>query len=190
MRHRIILCSFILCLAASCVLLIIWPISYKRSPHPYLTRRVDISYTRKLDTTPIIRPIGLSIRATEGRVLITYLSGLRVISPSKYGKSHKWNFGGVRFNFMYLGNGIMWSFDTPFIYPVVLTTTFSVVLIFLWWRQRWRQHSQRLCPFCNYDLRTSTDRCPECGTSVKPSHNQTIKLAGQAAANPNSIVLR
>ncbi len=44
---------------------------------------------------------------------------------------------------------------------------------FLAWRRRLRRMPDGLCRNCGYDLRMSTDRCPECGKpSPKLTHEQ------------------
>lgn len=54
----------------------------------------------------------------------------------------------------------------------------SLVLPGRWAQLRLRRRRQRLlagrCLTCGYDLRASTDRCPECGTPIRPSVEATV----------------
>jgi hypothetical protein len=53
----------------------------------------------------------------------------------------------------------LWLLPTVFALPVVLTWALAVV-------RRRRRRRLGLCLACGYDLRASTDRCPECGAAV------------------------
>jgi hypothetical protein len=46
-------------------------------------------------------------------------------------------------------------------------------------REDRRRHRLGLCAFCGFDLRASTQRCPECGRAIPPPD---IKYPGEAEA--------
>jgi hypothetical protein len=52
----------------------------------------------------------------------------------------------------------------PFWMPVLPIALLSVVIAPF----RFRRPPRGLCQNCNYDLRASTDKCPECGTPIPP----------------------
>jgi hypothetical protein len=60
--------------------------------------------------------------------------------------------------------------------PGLLTMIMPTVALLRWRRARYRM-SKGLCRRCGYDLRASTDKCPECGTSIpqRPPATQGAK---------------
>ena len=72
-------------------------------------------------------------------------------------------------------NGFRGSFPLSTI--LTLGTIYAVVFAICWIvRSRRRERIIRrlagLCVRCGYDLRASPDRCPECGTPVKPARSR------------------
>jgi hypothetical protein len=56
---------------------------------------------------------------------------------------------------------------------VVLMIPLGAWLIDRGWQLRMRRLAERIghCPVCNYDLRASKERCPECGTAIPETMN-------------------
>lgn len=74
-----------------------------------------------------------------------------------------------------------WTIMIPHPYLIV-----AAAILPTWWLlsscRTWRRrHAGDVpCPKCGYDLRANRDQCPECGTPIEASHNNAMKLTGQA----------
>ena len=76
----------------------------------------------------------------------------------------------IRYDCPYQGGGLHVTVGfLPLWFPMVLT-----LIAPLCWLRRWRRQARRvrlgLCLHCGYDLRASTERCPECGAPVHEGH--------------------
>jgi hypothetical protein len=88
------------------------------------------------------------------------------------GQPHFYNWLGFALQPTYLqpayaGSAECWftRIGIPFYALFVLTAAMPAIRVVQWRRRRARK-SRGLCPACAYDLRASTDRCPECGTTI------------------------
>jgi hypothetical protein len=64
--------------------------------------------------------------------------------------------------------GLFWPQSYPpevyYAIPIWLFAVPPLLFILMHYRRRYRRANDGLCPVCEYDLRASPDRCPECGT--------------------------
>lgn len=111
----------------------------------------------------------INIKLTDPRYWIMFYPGKAVLCrqvgndwPNPLKEFHLLgiDFGGV------WGQGsLLWNLSIPFWMLATLTLILPTIRANIWRRHRRGIRRQRrgLCPKCGYDLRTSPDRCPECG---------------------------
>jgi hypothetical protein len=80
------------------------------------------------------------------------------IATGVWGRGHLHDFGRVRF--VADPSGI-WDLGVHDWVPLSLTSLLPILWV---WRLRRNRPADGFCPKCGYDLRATTDRCPECGT--------------------------
>jgi hypothetical protein len=65
---------------------------------------------------------------------------------------------------LYGGNRFWWiELSIPYWMPACIFMILPIWWAFAWWKHR-RRIKCNVCPACGYDLRSSPQRCPECGT--------------------------
>jgi hypothetical protein len=65
----------------------------------------------------------------------------------------------------------------PHWFPLLFTLVLPAVWLRAFRRRRYRRRNG-LCPVCGYDLRASTDRCPECGTPIPDGYHVAGEIKG------------
>jgi hypothetical protein len=81
---------------------------------------------------------------------------------------HGFHFIGVRFGGLQAPDGSMlWNLELPYWLLTASALLLPVVRAEIWRRERMRLRRRNLgqCPSCGYDLRATSERCPECGWS-------------------------
>jgi hypothetical protein len=69
-----------------------------------------------------------------------------------------------------------WILGVPYWFLALLTAAIPARWVWLRARARRRRRSN-CCPACGYDLRASTERCPECGTMIMPNGSEARIVA-------------
>ncbi len=103
------------------------------------------------------------------------LRTFRVLVPQYYGLSN-WGYRWKSMGFEYTTQpaGVYWMLVVPHYFLLWLFSLLPICWLWIW-RKRRRESliARRICLRCGYDLRASSENCPECGQSI-PSSPPTI----------------
>ncbi len=113
-----------------------------------------------------IRPGFSSTPLMATTSLVGWVETLRAVAPAN---APPWSFRFAGFDaYVERGKrGTDWMIVIPLWFPAAVTAILPLLFLHRLRKAR-RRRAQGLCRRCGYDLRASTERCPECGTPVPP----------------------
>lgn len=145
---------------------------------------VSLAWIFSIDT-PYKPPMNLSTGQKRLLFADSRICYQTAISTSQSGSVSGWRFsGGSRFfGLVSIVNGSVREYQTTVFYKEISVDYSTLAMIalmgvpiWLWryskLRRRILKESAGLCFYCGYDLRASTQQCPECGHSIEPVFRQ------------------
>jgi hypothetical protein len=105
--------------------------------------------------------------STPLRITTDLVTWARILRKEADPKTVVLSFGFADFDVLIQRNpkGAEWMIVAPYWPPVLVTAILPMLFLYRLRRAR-RLAAKGLCRRCGYDLRASTERCPECGTAI------------------------